>query len=43
MSEKRKNSKGHILKSEESQRTDGKYLYKYIDILILGQPQSIYL
>ena len=31
MSEKRKDSKGRILKTGESQRLDGRYAYKYID------------
>lgn len=41
MSEKRRDNKGRILKTGESQRTDGRYLYKYIDTL--GEAQSIYL
>lgn len=32
MSEKRKDSKGRILRTGESQRKDGKYEYKYVDI-----------
>ena len=40
MSEKRRDNKGRILKTGESQRTDGRYLYKYIDTL--GVAQSIY-
>lgn len=40
MSEKRRDNKGRILKTGESQRTDGRYLYKYIDTL--GEAQSIY-
>lgn len=40
MSEKRRDNKGRILKTGESQRTDGRYLYKYTDTL--GEPQSIY-
>lgn len=32
MSEKRRDNKGRILKSGESQRPDGKYEYKYIDV-----------
>lgn len=31
MSEKRKDSKGRILRIGESQRKDGKYEYKYVD------------
>ncbi len=40
MSEKRRDNKGRILKTGESQRKDGRYLYKYIDAL--GKPQSVY-
>ncbi|MGO3170137.1 MAG: tyrosine-type recombinase/integrase [Bavariicoccus seileri] len=40
MSEKRRDNKGRILKTGESQRKDGRYLYKYIDTL--GKPQSVY-
>ena len=29
MSEKRRDNKGRILKTGESQRKDGRYLYKY--------------
>lgn len=32
MSEKRKDSKGRILRTGESQRKDGTYMYRYIDI-----------
>ena len=32
MKEKRRDSKERILHTGESQRTDGKYLYKYVDI-----------
>lgn len=32
MSEKRKDSKGRILRTGESQRKDGKYEYKYVDV-----------
>lgn len=32
MSEKRKDSKGRILKDGESQRKDGRYMYRYTDI-----------
>ena len=31
LKEKRRDSKGRILHTGESQRTDGKYLYKYVD------------
>ncbi len=31
MSEKRRDSKGRLLKTGESQRADGRYLYKYTD------------
>ena len=31
MKEKRRDNKGRILHTGESQRTDGKYLYKYVD------------
>lgn len=37
MSEKRRDNKGRILKTGESQRKDGRYLYKYIDSF--GEPQ----
>ena len=40
MSEKRRDNRGRILKTGESQRTDGRYLYKYIDTF--GEPQSVY-
>lgn len=40
MSEKRRDYKGRILKTGESQRKDGRYLYKYIDAF--GKPQSVY-
>lgn len=32
MSEKRKDSKGRILKDGESQRKNGSYMYRYVDI-----------
>jgi len=38
--EKRTDNKGRILKTGESQRTDGRYAYKYIDAY--GKPQFIY-
>ncbi len=40
MSEKRRDSKKRILRSGESQRKDGRYVYKYIDAT--GKPQFIY-
>lgn len=40
MSEKRRDNKGRILRTGESQRTDGRYLYKYIDGS--GTPQCVY-
>ena len=33
MKEKRRDSKGRILHTGERQRTDGKYLYKYVDAI----------
>lgn len=40
MSEKRRDNKGRILRTGESQRKDGRYVYKYIDSF--GKPQFIY-
>lgn len=40
MSEKRRDRKGRILKTGESQRKDGRYLYKYVDSF--GETQFIY-
>ncbi len=40
MSEKRRDNKGRILKTGESQRKDGRYLYKYIDSF--GKQQFVY-
>lgn len=40
MSEKRRDRKGRILRTGESQRSDGRYLYKYIDAV--GNSQSVY-
>ena len=40
MKEKRRDSKGRILHTGESQRTDGKYLYKYVDAF--GNTKSVY-
>ena len=37
MTEKRRDNKGRILRTGESQRTDGRYLYKYVDDT--GTPQ----
>ena len=37
MSEKRRDSKGRILRTGESQRPDGRYAYKYVDAT--GRPQ----
>ncbi len=37
---KRRDNKGRILKTGESQRKDGRYLYKYIDSF--GEPQFVY-
>lgn len=38
--DERRDNKGRILKNGESQRKDGRYAYKYIDIF--GKPQFIY-
>ena len=38
--EKRRDNKGRLLKSGESQRSDGRYAYKYIDTF--GDPQFVY-
>lgn len=49
MKEKRRDSKGRILHTGESQRTDGKYLYKIIYVFLtiflylLKCPQSLIL
>ena len=40
MSEKRRDSKGRILRTGESQRKDGRYAYKYMDAY--GKPQFVY-
>jgi Site-specific recombinase XerD len=40
MSEKRRDSKGRILRIGESQRKDGRYVYKYVDKL--GKEQFVY-
>ena len=31
MAEKRRDKKGRILRKGESQRTDGRYMYRYMD------------
>ena len=40
MSEKRRDNKGRLLKTGESQRTDGRYLYKYVDAQ--GETRYVY-
>lgn len=40
MKEQRRDSKGRVLHTGESQRADGRYLYKYTDAF--GEPQSVY-
>lgn len=40
MSGKRRDSKNRILRNGESQRRDGRYAFKYIDIT--GKPQFVY-
>lgn len=40
MSEKRRDSKGRILRTGESQRKDGRYVFKYTDAY--GKPQFVY-
>lgn len=40
MSEKRRDSKNRILRTGESQRSDGKYMYRYVDLN--GKTQCIY-
>ena len=40
MSEKRRDSKGRILRTGESQRKDGRYAYKYTDAC--GKTQFVY-
>ncbi len=40
MSEKRRDNKGRVLRTGESQRKDGRYAYKYIDAF--GKPQFVY-
>ena len=40
MSAKRKDKKGRVLRTGESQRKDGRYAFKYIDAT--GKPQFVY-
>ncbi len=40
MSEKRRDSKNHILRTGESQRADGMYMFRYVDAN--GKSKSIY-
>lgn len=40
MNEKRRDNKGRVLKNGESQRKDGRYLYKYVDAF--GETQYAY-
>ena len=40
MSEKRRDNKNRVLRNGESQRSDGRYAYKYIDTD--GKPQFVY-
>lgn len=40
MSEKRRDNKGRILRTGESQRKDGRYAYKYVDAF--GKTQFVY-
>ena len=40
MSEKRRDNKGRLLKTGESQRTDGRCLYKYVDAQ--GETRYVY-
>ncbi|WP_425355336.1 integrase DNA-binding domain-containing protein [Pseudoramibacter faecis] len=40
MSVKRRDNKGRILRTGESQRKDGRYVYKYTDVY--GKPQFVY-
>lgn len=40
MSEKRRDQRNRILRNGESQRKDGRYVFKYRDIN--GQPQFVY-
>lgn len=40
MAEKRKDSKGRVLRSGEVQRSDGKYMFRYVDLN--GERQTVY-
>jgi hypothetical protein len=40
MSEKRRNNKNRILRNGESQRPDGRYRFKYVDVK--GQQRDVY-
>ena len=40
MSEKRRDSRNRILRNGESQRTDGRYMFKYLDAM--GKPKYVY-
>ena len=40
MKEQRRDNKGRVLHTGESQRADGRYLYKYTERF--GKPQSVY-
>lgn len=40
MSEKRRDSKGRLLRNGETQRADGKYMYRYVDLN--GERQTVY-
>ena len=40
MAEKRRDKKGRILRKGESQRTDGRYMYRYMDCS--GEYQTVY-
>ena len=40
MSEKRRDNKNRILRTGESQRSDGKYMFRYVDAN--GKTQCIY-
>ena len=40
MNEKRRDNKGRVLKNGESQRKNGRYLYKYVDAF--GETKCVY-
>lgn len=40
MSEKRRDSKGRVLRNGESQRSDGKYMFRYTDST--GERHTVY-